>query len=295
MHALEAHIEQAEQIIDRVHREEQARSELIELRDVIEEDPYRSLRTELRDIEQLAAKIKERGQLVPILVWLRRGQYVLLSGHRRTAALRALGATTIKAIVYSDRELSQKDALDIAIDDNVDRNNFSRVELGVLVHRLVQEGLTQRKVAKRLRLSTGSVSDYYRLNTAPADVKAAIDTGRLALRAGLLLQSEAEATRAEVLSHGDSGMLSLGDVTRLLAADDQPAPAATKSDAPAPPPRAKARRGAAWSRRQALLAGLAWQRQRNGERELQVRIPAEPTDEQKQQLRKLLLDQVRGL
>ena len=283
---LEVQIAQADEVIEQVAREHASRSELIELSDIVEEAPYRSLRTGLRDIDELAAKMKERGQLVPILVWLRRGKYVLLSGHRRTAALRALQATTVKAIVYGDRELCERDALNIAIDDNVDRNNFSKLELAALVHRLVTEGLTQRKVAKRLRLSNGTVSDYYRLHGAPPDVQAAVDQGRLAMRAGLRLQGEPEAVRRRVVESTETGMLSLGDVSRLLTGG----PDAVRKQA-----KATARRGAAWSRETSVVGGLAWQRVRDSDREIRIRIPKDASEGQRHQLRKFLLDQVRGL
>lgn len=301
MQALETQISAAQSVFERVHAEEQSRSELIELSDIVEEDPYRSLRTEVRDIDQLAEKIGQRGQLVPILVWLRRGQYVLLSGHRRVAALRSLGARVAKAIVYNDRDLSARDALDIAIDDNVDRNNFTKLDLAKLVDRMVADGMTQRKIGKRLRLSNGSVSDYFRLASAPVDVQKAVDAGRLAIRAGLLLAKQTEAERTQVLADTGGGLLSLGDVRRRLAAleiaaatdetDAEPVPVAT----PAPPPRTRARRGAAWSRPTALVTGLAWQREREGSRELRVVVPADITAEQRIELRKLLLDQVRSL
>lgn len=286
MESLVAQIEQAEVVMDRVRRQEEGRSELINLAEVVEEDRYASLRTEMRDIDELAAKIAARGQLVPILVWLHRGRYVLLSGHRRVAALRTLGETRVNAIVYDDHALSARDALDVAIDDNVDRNNFSKVELAALVSRLVGEGLTQRQIAGRLRLSNGSVSDYFRLESAPGDVRAAVDAGRLAIRAGLRLAGEPEAVRAAVIAEADAGMLSLGDVERRLAAGA--APAAAK-------PRKRARRGGAWSREASVVAGLAWEKSREGERELRLRLPANPTDEQRAALRKLLLDHVRTL
>jgi ParB/RepB/Spo0J family partition protein len=288
MQGLMGQIAQAEGIFERVQAEEQARSELIELADVVQEDRYRGLRTELRDIDQLAGKIAERGQLVPILVWLRRGKYVLLSGHRRVAALEMLGSDTVKAIVYNDRDLSEKDAFDIAVDDNVDRNNFTKVELARLVAQMIEEGMTQRRIAVRLRLGSGTVSDLFRLHSAPADVQAAIDSGRLAVRAGLRLAKESDEVRARVLATDAAGMLSLGDVERLIGGGEETAPAEPK-------PKKRARRGAAWSRPKVEVTGLAWQRERDGERELKIRLPAEPTDEQRLALRKYLLDQVRAL
>lgn len=294
MEALEQTIAAADQLFARVHMEEQSRSELIALNDVVEEQVYADLRTGLRDIEELAAKIKERGQLVPILVWLRRGQYVLLSGHRRVAALRSLGETYVKAIVYGDRDLSAKDALNIAIDDNIDRNNFSKTELAHLVAQLVNEGMTQRQIAKRLRLSNGSVSDYFRMATAPEDVRAAVDLGRIAMRAGLLLAAEPEAVRTEVLTRYKEGMLSLGDVKRLITrrVSSKSAKAVAAAEAPL---RLRARRGGAWNREISVVDGLAWERTRQDERELRVQIPANPTAEQKLALRKFFLEQVRAL
>lgn len=56
-----------------------------------------------------------------------------------------------------------------------------------------------------------------------------------------------------------------------------------------------ARRGAAWSREAALVTGLAWKRERDGERELRVRIPSELTADQRQALRSFLLEQIRSL
>lgn len=295
MLGLEAQIQDAEQIFDRVRQEEEARSELIELADICEEEPYSTLRRGLRDIDELAAKIKERGQLVPILVWLKRGRYVLLSGHRRVAALRLLGVPTVKAIVYGDRDLSQQDALDIAIDDNVDRNNFSKAEMSALVCRLVDSGLTQRKISTRLRLSSGTVSDHYRLNTAPDDIKAAVDDGKLAMRAGLRLLKEPDNVRADVLAHADEGMLSFGDVSRLLVQHQPKSPAPSPVPEPSARRSNRARRGAAWSRETSVESGLVWQRTRDGDREIRFRIPANLSDVQRQSLRKFLLDQVRGL
>lgn len=288
MESLVAQIEQAEAVMDRVRTQEEGRSELINLAEVVEEERFASLRTEMRDIEELAAKIAERGQLVPVLVWLHRGRYVLLSGHRRVAAMRSLGETRINAIVYDDHALSAKDALDIAIDDNIDRNNFSKVELAQLVSRMVGEGMTQRQIARRLRLSNGTVSDYFRLHSAPRDIRDAVDAGRLAIRAGLRLAIEPKPVREQVLAGTEAGMLSLGDVERRLAAGTQEAAAE-------PTPRKRSRRGGAWSRQASLVKGLAWERSREGERELRVRLPADPTDAQRAALRKLLLDQIRSL
>jgi ParB/RepB/Spo0J family partition protein len=287
MESLVAQIEQAEGVMDRVRKQEEGRSELINLAEVVEEDRFASLRTEMRDIDELAAKIAERGQLVPILVWLHRGRYVLLSGHRRVAAMRSLGETRINAIVYDDHALCAKDALDIAIDDNIDRNNFSKVELAQLVSRMVGEGMTQRQIASRLRLSNGSVSDYFRLHSAPRDIRAAVDAGRLAIRAGLRLAVEPKPVREQILAGAEAGMLSLGDVERRLTAGSEPAAE--------PAPRTRARRGGAWSRPASLVKGLAWERNREGERELRVRLPVNPTTEQRAALRKLLLDQIRSL
>ena len=299
MQTIDNHIAGAEQVFSRVRLEhENSRSELIDLTDIVEVEPYKTLRTKLRDIDQLAAKIKVRGQLVPILVWLRRGEYVLLSGHRRVNALRTLGAKAVKAIVYGDRQITAKDALDIAIDDNVDRNNFSKVELAALVAKLVANGMTQRDIGKRLRLSTGSVSDHFRLHGAPADIKEAVDDGRIALRAGLRLSKAEPVARAAVIASSTKGLLSLGDIERALASDaPEPAepepvaePVRAAGSAPIATAPARAKRGAAWSRQSALIRGVAWERTRGTDREVRIRLGQNPTPDQRLALKKLLLD-----
>lgn len=260
-------------------------AEIIELAAVVEHEPYRSLRADLRDIDDLAAKIEERGQLVAILVWLRRGRYVLLSGHRRVAALRKLGQQTVKAIVYSDRDLSEQDALDIAIQDNVDRNNFSKLELAALVVRLTEQGKSQRDIARRLRISNGYVSYFQRLTHLPEDVRRAVDQELLAVRAGVRLGEESDVARARVLAAArENGPLSIGDVERLLAAPAAPGPR-----------RAVAKRGSAWSREKSVHAGLVWKRQRGDELQFRFTLPKDPSEAERAALRTFLEAQLRAL
>lgn len=260
-------------------------AEVIELDAVIETEPYRSLRASLRDIDDLAGKIQERGQLVAVLVWLRRGRYVLLSGHRRVAALRLLGHRTVKAIVYSDRDLSEQDALDIAIQDNVDRNNFSKLELAALVERLSGQGKSQRDIARRLRISNGYVSYFQRLTSLPEDVRRAVDEELLSVRAGVRLGEENDVARARVLSAArESGPLSIGDVERLLA-----------TAAAAPERRSVAKRGSAWSREQSVHTGLVWKRQRGEELQFRFTLPAKPTKAERAALRAFLEAQLQSL
>lgn len=261
-------------------------AEVISLSEVVEDDAFRSLRLNMRDVDELAEKIKERGQLVPVLVWLRRGRYVLLSGHRRVAALRLLGESIVKAIVYSERDLTEEDALDIAITDNVDRDSFSKLELAALVLRLAEQGRNHRDIARKLRISTGYVSYYNRLSALPDDVRSAVDEEILSVPAGIRLEETNEATRARVIEAArESGPLSAGDVERLLDSSE------TRIRRTAP----VAKRGAAWSRESSIHAGLVWQRQRGNDRQFRIVMPSNPTQDERGALREFLKAQLEAL
>ncbi|MFC1609555.1 ParB/RepB/Spo0J family partition protein [Myxococcota bacterium] len=80
-----------------------------------------------RDVEDLMEAIRANGQIQPILAspGIQDGRFVIQSGHRRCAALRNLGATTVRAIV---RELTEREARRIVVGDNLGRKDLSAVE-----------------------------------------------------------------------------------------------------------------------------------------------------------------------
>ncbi|MCG8422170.1 MAG: ParB/RepB/Spo0J family partition protein [Proteobacteria bacterium] len=260
-------------------------AELIPIDDIVEDPAYRSLRRNLHNVAELAAKMQQQGQLVPILLWLRRGSYILLSGHRRVAALRANRAKTAKAIVYSDRQLSEADALDIAIADNVDRDNLSKLDLAALAERLGSQGMNQRDIADKLRVSLGYINYFLRLLLLPNDIQQAVDQERLSLPAAMQLeQASDEGRRRVLLSAEREGPLSAGDVRRFLNSPTAHQTVVQSRE-----------RKTRWSREASIHTGLVWLRKRGDECQFRIHIPPHPTDEERARLRSFFSEQLEGL
>ncbi|MBI2095404.1 MAG: ParB/RepB/Spo0J family partition protein [Candidatus Omnitrophica bacterium] len=120
-------------------------------------------------LEELANSIKEKGVIQPVLVRsLVDGQYELIAGERRFKAVKFLGLEEIPAIV---RRLSDADALETALIENIQREELNPVEEAQAYRRLSQEfGLTQEAIAQRVGKDKTSVSNLLRVLNLPEKV-----------------------------------------------------------------------------------------------------------------------------
>jgi ParB family chromosome partitioning protein len=129
---------------------------------------------ELRD---LVESIREKGVLQPVIVRPTAAGYELVAGERRLRAAQAAGVGTIPAIVkkYSDRE-----SLEVALVENVQRADLNAIELAEAYHRLAAEfSLTHEEIARRVGKDRVTVANTVRLLKLPAAVKQAVVDGRL--------------------------------------------------------------------------------------------------------------------
>lgn len=128
-------------------------------------------------LEELASSIREHGVLQPILVMETIDGYQLVAGERRLRAARLAGLERIPALV---RQLADKDQLEIALVENVQRADLDPIDEATAYRQLVDEfGLTQEAVADRVGKSRAAVANTMRLLDLHADVQAAIAEGRL--------------------------------------------------------------------------------------------------------------------
>jgi ParB family chromosome partitioning protein len=135
-------------------------------------------------LEELAATIRTHGVLTPVVV--RRGAqgYQIIAGERRVRAARLAGLTRIPAIV---KEASNAQALEMALVENLQREDLNPVEAAEAYRRLVEEfGLTQEEVAGRLGRDRSSVANALRLLRLPRRL-------RDDLAAGILSEGHARA------------------------------------------------------------------------------------------------------
>ena len=129
-------------------------------------------------IDELSRSIAEQGVVQPLLVRRRsEGGYELVAGERRLRAARVAGLATVPVVV---RELSDRDALEIALVENLQREDLSPLEEADAYVRLIEEfGLTQEEVAKRVGKSRPAVANAIRLRDLPPAVLDELRGGRL--------------------------------------------------------------------------------------------------------------------
>ena len=197
-------------------------------------------------LEDLTASIREHGVLQPILVRpLERGHYEIVAGERRWRAVTALALALIPAII---EEMSDEQAIEIAVIENLQRENLSPLDEAAIFARMTSElGYSIRKLANKLGKDKGYIENRLRLVAAPADVRALVaersdtishayelmkidDPARRAELAAQIARGELSLARLKEAVRGESEHLSLGAPAVAPAA----APAAEPTFAPAP-------------------------------------------------------------
>ena len=147
-------------------------------------------------LEELAQSIRSSGILQPLVVRPRGAQFEILVGERRWRAAQRAGLGQVPAIV---REASDAEALELALVENLLREDLNPVEAAQAYQRLLAEfGWTQEELAKRLGKDRSSVANALRLLRLPAVILEDLRAGRLTMghaRALLGLPSPAAQLR----------------------------------------------------------------------------------------------------
>jgi ParB family chromosome partitioning protein len=129
------------------------------------------------EFDELVASIRRHGVLQPIVARRVNDGYQVVAGERRWRAAQAAGLGTIPAVI---REISDREALEIALIENLRREDLNAIERARAYQRLAGEfGLTQEAVAEAIGGSRSSVANTLRLLDLPQEVQLAIDQGRL--------------------------------------------------------------------------------------------------------------------
>lgn len=131
--------------------------------------------------QELISSIKEKGILQPILVRPTESMdvYEIVAGERRWRAAQAAGVHQAPVIV---RDLSDSEALQVAIVENVQRSDLSPVEEGRGYQRLIEEfGHTQNQVSSLVGKSRSHVANLIRLLILPEAVLAMMNEGKLTM------------------------------------------------------------------------------------------------------------------
>jgi len=160
-------------------------------------------------LEELAASIREHGVLQPILVRpTDRDHYQLVAGERRWRAARRAGLPTIPALI---EELDDDAALEIAVIENLQREDLSPLEEATIYEKMVTEhGYSIRKLAQKLGKDKGYLENRLRLADAPEEIRALVSVRKDTLsHAYELLKVQDPRKRKRLAAQVASGQLSL--------------------------------------------------------------------------------------
>ncbi len=132
-------------------------------------------------LDELKASIHENGLVQPVSVRKSEdGSYELVSGERRFRAFSELGFETIPAYVLSVSSNSKM--LELALTENVQREDLNPLEIAAGYQRLVDEcSLTQEQIAQRVGKNRATVANFLRLLKLPAQVQKSLATGELSM------------------------------------------------------------------------------------------------------------------
>jgi len=155
--------------------------------DSIDPNPYQTRRRiNEAALEELAESIRASGVVQPVVLRpVANGRYQLVAGERRWHASRRAGKTTIPAVV---RQISNEQAMEITIIENLQREGLNPVEQARAFERLSREfGLTQEQIAARTGKDRASIANFIRLLKLPEAVQNALESGALSFGHGKVL------------------------------------------------------------------------------------------------------------
>lgn len=128
-------------------------------------------------LEELAESIRTHGVLQPVLLRRAETGYQLIAGERRLRAAELAGLKTIPAVI---KDLSDATMMQVALVENLQREDLNPLEEAEAYHRLMEEfDLTQEEVAKKVGKSRSAVANSLRLLQLPAEVRADLSAGRI--------------------------------------------------------------------------------------------------------------------
>ena len=145
----------------------------------IETNPFQP-RTEFKQekLHELASSIEQLGIIQPITVRkLKDNKYQLISGERRFRASKIAGLDKIPAFV---RIANDQEMLEMALVENIQRENLNPIEIALSYQRLIEEiKLTQEQCSERVGKNRTTVTNFLRLLKLPSEIQKGLSTGKI--------------------------------------------------------------------------------------------------------------------
>lgn len=163
---------------DEVSDEEKNNIRIIKIRDIEPNKNQPRKKFDKEKLEILSSSIEQHGMVQPILVKPNiNGTYTIVAGERRWRAAKLAKLKEVPCIV---RELSETEVMEIALIENLQREDLNPIEEAEGYKRLIENcNMTQEDVAKRIGKSRSAVANSLRLNNLCDDVKQLVIEGKL--------------------------------------------------------------------------------------------------------------------
>ncbi|NOR88303.1 MAG: ParB/RepB/Spo0J family partition protein [Bacteroidales bacterium] len=183
----------------------------------IEANPFQP-RSEFEELalDELATSIKKQGIIQPITVRkLGFDKYQLISGERRYRASKLAGLKTIPAYI---RVANDEQMLEMALVENIQRENLNAIEIGISYQRLIDEcEITQDELSKRVGKNRSTITNYIRLLKLPAELQIALRSNQISMgHARALINIENTSAQLKILEKIIINRLSVREVEKLV-------------------------------------------------------------------------------
>ena len=171
-------------------------------------------------LRELADSIQAQGIVQPLIVREREGHLELIAGERRWRAAQLLGLKEVPVIL---READDRAVLELALIENLQRENLNPIEEGHGYAQLIEQfQLTQEDVALKVGKSRAVVANALRLLKLPPSIQASLREGRLSVGhakviLGLMGETQQRLAAERVLKEGLNVRQTEALVTRLMA------------------------------------------------------------------------------
>jgi ParB family chromosome partitioning protein len=185
-------------------------------------------------LEQLALSIRQHGVLQPVVVRRAGPRYELVMGERRFRASQLAGRRRLPAVIL---DVDPADRLELAIVENVQRQDLNPIELAHAYQALADAGHTQEEIGRKVAMSRPSIANHIRLLDLSRTIQTDVEAGRLSLgHAKALLQvtdvEARESLRARIVNES-LPVRAAERVARELNSGGRPTPSPRREKAPA--------------------------------------------------------------
>ncbi|HYP12760.1 MAG TPA: ParB/RepB/Spo0J family partition protein [Bryobacteraceae bacterium] len=166
-------------------------------------------------LEELAQSIRARGIIQPLIVQRAGDRYQLVAGERRWRAAKLAGLEAVPVVV---REFVADRLLEVALIENIQREDLNAIEVAEALDRLVREhSLNHDEIGRRTGKDRSTVSNLIRLLKLPRDIQALVADHRLSMgHARAILALPTEEMQKEIAERAAAQGLSVRQVERLI-------------------------------------------------------------------------------